>query len=94
METSSMYYITYYCCIPLNDMYTQNNPNHLPFSARLEPDDAANVLMRIYSAQAREEALLRALLAERDAKADLASFWAGVFQRISFYRESDCSGHD
>lgn len=88
METSSMYYITYSCCIPLNDMPNQNKPENPPFSIKVYPDDAANVLMRCYSAQAGEEALLRALFAERDVKAELATFWVGVYQRIAFYRES------
>lgn len=69
-------------------MPNHNNPKHPPFSIKVDPDDAANVLMRCYSAQAGEEALLRALFAERDVKAELASFWVGVYQRIAFYRES------
>jgi hypothetical protein len=48
----------------------------------LPPDEAALVLSRAYAWLAGEEALFRALLAERNLDPEKARFWIGVYERL------------
>ena len=48
----------------------------------VRPDEAAEVLMQSYADTAGEEALFRALLAERDRDRQTVRFWITVYQRL------------
>ncbi len=47
---------------------------------RLDPAKALRVLGQSHGAQAGEEALLRAWLAERDGRREAAGFWLRVYE--------------
>ncbi|KAB0266595.1 hypothetical protein [Microvirga brassicacearum] len=47
---------------------------------RVDPAKAVRGFAQTYSEQAGEEALLRALLAERDGRREAAGFWLRVYE--------------
>ena len=55
----------------------------------LRPRQAARVLAGSHGERAGEEALLRAMLAERDRDPEGVWFWIGVFERL--YLDHHCS---
>ena len=48
----------------------------------IPPDEAALVLSRAYAWLAGEEALFRALLAERNLDSEKARYWIGVYEKL------------
>ena len=53
----------------------------------LWPEQVANILLQSYSDAAGEEALFRALLAERDRNGQKARYWIRVYERLSLGAE-------
>lgn len=58
-------------------------PKPKPFTPLSTAKGAATALMRCYRERAGEEALFRALLAERDLNAEKARFWIGVYGHVA-----------
>lgn len=52
----------------------------------MHPEEAARGLVQVYADLAGEEALFRALLAERDLKHEQARFWVGVYGKVDGFR--------
>ncbi len=50
---------------------------------KMNPEEAVTVLRQAYAELAGEEALFRALLAERDLNRKSARFWIGVYAKVS-----------
>jgi len=57
-----------------------------PFNESIHPAEAARVLAQCYAERAGEEALFRALIAERDLNSPQARFWIRVYERLSLNR--------
>ena len=57
-------------------------PGNRGWDSATPPERAAQVLIQSYAELAGEEALFRALLAERDRDRQKARFWIGVYGRL------------
>ena len=55
----------------------------------MPPSEARTVLIEAYDADARQEALLRAFLAELDRDHSAARFWVAVYDMIVIAAESE-----
>jgi len=60
----------------------------------MPPSEARTVLIEAYDADARQEALLRAFLAELDRDHSAARFWVAVYDMIAIAAELNRGGRD